>query len=115
MNEKAYINWFEMSDTALAKVIGAFVKHHRLQQNKTQEEVSIAANISRSTLSLLEKGESITVPTLIQVLRVLDLLSIMNIFAIQEEISPLILAKQALKKRKRSRGTNKENDNPSSW
>jgi hypothetical protein len=39
----------------------------------------------------------------------------MNIFAIQEEISPLLLAKQALKKRKRSRGTNKENDNPSSW
>ena len=115
MNEKAYINWFEMSDTALAKVIGAFVKHHRLQQNKTQEEVSIAANISRSTLSLLEKGESITVPTLIQVLRVLDLLSIMNIFAIQEEISPLLLAKLAMKKRKRSRGTNKENDNPSSW
>jgi transcriptional regulator with XRE-family HTH domain len=115
MNEKAYINWFEMSDTALAKVIGAFVKHHRLQQNKTQEEVSIAANISRSTLSLLEKGEAVTVPTLIQVLRVLDLLYVMNIFTIQEEISPLLLAKLAMKKRKRSRGTNKENDNPSSW
>lgn len=105
MNDKSYINWTEMTDTALAKVIGAFVKHHRLQQNKTQEEVSLAANISRSTLSLLEKGESITASTLIQVLRVLDLLYIMNIFAIQEEISPLLLAKQAFKKRIRARTT----------
>ncbi|MHA8067023.1 helix-turn-helix domain-containing protein [Aquirufa sp. ROCK2-A2] len=115
MNDNQYNNWVEMSDYSLAKTIGAFVKHHRLFQNKTQEDVSAAANISRSTLSLLEKGESITVPTLIQVLRVLDLLYVMKIFAIQEEISPLLLAKQALKKRKRSRGSSKENDNPSSW
>jgi transcriptional regulator with XRE-family HTH domain len=115
MNDKSYINWSEMSDAALAKVIGAFVKHHRLLQNKTQEEVSLAANISRSTLSLLEKGESVTVPTLIQVLRVLDLLYVMKIFAIQEEISPLLLAKQALQKRKRSRNRSKGIDKPSSW
>jgi transcriptional regulator with XRE-family HTH domain len=69
----------------------AFVKHHRLSQNKTQEEVAGAANISRSTLSLLEKGETITVPTLIQVLRVLDLLYIMEVFKIKEQISPIEL------------------------
>jgi transcriptional regulator with XRE-family HTH domain len=45
-----------MTDTALSKVISAFVKHHRLLQNKTQEDVAAAAGISRSTLSLLEKG-----------------------------------------------------------
>ncbi|MFD2907538.1 helix-turn-helix domain-containing protein [Flavobacterium ardleyense] len=94
MNDKQYIDWVSMSDAALAQTIGTFVKHHRLAQNKTQEEVANAANISRSTLSLLEKGENITVPTLLQVLRVLDLLYIMNSFKIQEEISPLKLAKQ---------------------
>ena len=76
MNDKQYIDWVSMSDAALAQTIGAFVKHNRLTQNKTQEEVANAANISRSTLSLLEKGDAITVPTLLQVLRVLDLLFI---------------------------------------
>lgn len=52
MNDIQYINWIAMSDYALAQTIGAFVKHHRLVQNKTQEEVAAAANISRSTLSL---------------------------------------------------------------
>jgi transcriptional regulator with XRE-family HTH domain len=91
-----------MSDTALAQNIGAFVKHHRLSQNKTQEVVAGAANISRSTLSLLEKGETITVPTLIQVLRVLDLLYIIEVFKIKEQISPIVLAKIDQQKRQRA-------------
>lgn len=92
MNDKQYINWIAMSDYALAQTIGAFVKHHCLVQNKTQEEVAAAANISRSALSLLEKGEAVTIPTLLEVLRVLDLLYIMDIFKIQEQISPIELA-----------------------
>lgn len=65
MNDKPYMNWIAMSDVALAQTIGTFIKHHRLVQNRTQEEIANAANISRSTLSLLEKGEAITVPSLL--------------------------------------------------
>jgi hypothetical protein len=36
MNDKQYINWIAMSDYGLVQTIGAFVKHHRLTQNKTQ-------------------------------------------------------------------------------
>jgi transcriptional regulator with XRE-family HTH domain len=115
MNDKQYIDWISMSDTALAQTIGTFVKHHRLVQNKTQEEVANAANISRSTLSLLEKGEAVTIPTLLQVLRVLDLLYIMNSFKIQEEISPLELAKQEQQKRQRARNTDNDNNKQSDW
>lgn len=115
MNDKQYIDWVSMSDTALAQTIGTFVKHHRLAQNKTQEEVANAANISRSTLSLLEKGEAVTIPTLLQVLRVLDLLYIMNSFKIQEEISPLELAKQEQQKRQRARNTDNDNNKQSDW
>ena len=108
MNDKSYTNWISMSDMALAQTIGAFVKHHRLAQNKTQEEVATAANISRSTLSLLERGETVTVLTLLQVFRVLELLYIMDVFSIQEQISPIELAKMERQKRKRSR--NSDND-----
>ena len=115
MNDKQYIYWVSMSDAALAQTIGTFVKHHRLAQNKTQKEVANDANISRSTLSLLEKGEAVTVPTLLQVLRVLDLLYIMNSFKIQEEISPLELAKQEKQKRQRARNTDNDHNKQSDW
>lgn len=115
MSDKQYIDWVSMTDAALAQTIGAFVKHHRLAQNKTQEEVANAANISRSTLSLLEKGGSITLPTLLQVLRVIGLLSVMRSFRIQDELSPLALAKKEQQKRQRARSTEKDNDKQSDW
>lgn len=98
-----------MTDKALLKHIGAFVKHHRMVQNRTQEEVAAAAGISRSTLSLLERGETVTVSTLIQVLRVLDQLKVFSVFEIKETISPLALARLQKEKRLRVRGSSKKN------
>lgn len=105
-----------MSDKALGETIGAFVKQHRLEQNRTQDEVAEKAGISRSTLSLLEKGESVTVPTLIQVLRVLELLHIMDSFQVTTQISPIELAKLEQEKRVRARSKKQSNDNfESEW
>lgn len=106
MTDISYGKWLSMSDDALAKQVGAFIKHHRLEQNKTQDVVAEAAGISRSTLSLLERGEIITLATLIQVLRVLDQLQVMEVFEIQQSISPLALAKAEKEKRKRARNSN---------
>ncbi|NTW32758.1 MAG: helix-turn-helix domain-containing protein [Bacteroidetes bacterium] len=107
MTDISYKNWDSMSDNALAKHIGAFIKRQRMDQNKTQDILANAAGISRSTLSLLERGETVTIATLIQVLRVLDQLQIMEAFSIQQTISPLILAKMEKGKRKRA-SRNKE-------
>jgi len=112
MNDSSYNDWVSMSDKALGETIGNFIKHHRLNQNKTQDEVSAAAGISRSTLSLLERGEKVTLSSLIQVLRVLELLHIMDIFQISNEISPIEYAKLQKKKRQRARNQNEvENTN----
>lgn len=104
-----------MSDDALAKQVGVFIKHHRLEQNKTQESVAAAAGISRSTLSLLEKGETVTLSTLIQVLRVLDQLQVMEAFQIKVSISPLALAKAEKEQRKRARKNKASNAAELNW
>ncbi len=104
-----------MSDHALAMQIGAFVKHHRLLQNRTQDDLATAAGLSRSTLSLLERGETVTVATLLQVLRVLDQLVVMDAFRINETVSPLALARLQKEKRKRARGNSKRNDENPEW
>ena len=111
MNDISYTRWVSMSDKALIKTIGSFIKHHRLNQNRTQEEVSGSAGISRSTLSLLERGETVTLSIIIQVLRVLDLLYIMDVFKVEKQISPIELAKLENKKRKRA-GNKKKSDQP---
>lgn len=102
MTDISYKNWNSMSDKALTVHIGAFIKHQRIAQNKTQAMLAKAAGISRSTLSLLERGETITLASFIQILRVLDQLHIMDFFTINETISPLLLAKLEQKKRKRA-------------
>jgi len=115
MNEKAYEQWHSMNDGALLSQIGAFVKHHRLEQNKTQEFVSHAAGISRSTLSLLERGETVTLATLLQVLRVLDQLHVMDAFDVPRRISPLALAKAEQKQRRRARASGSTDTELSDW
>ena len=104
-----------MSDRALASRIGVFVKHHRLEQNKTQEALSHEAGISRSTLSLLERGETVTLATLLQVLRVLDQLQVMDAFVVEPRISPLALAKAEQEMRKRARNAPKQDPERSDW
>lgn len=108
MTDISYKNWASMSDKALAEHIGAFIKHHRMEQNKTQDVLANAAGISRSTLSLLERGEAVTLATLVQVLRVLDQLHVMEAFMVQQTISPLALAKMEKDKRKRASGKKEE-------
>ncbi len=109
MNDNSYLDWQSMSDASLNKSIGEFVKHSRLQQNKTQGSVAEDAGISRSTLSLLERGETVTVTTLLRVLRVLGLLHVMDTFKVQQQVSPIELAKLEQKKRRRA-GSKKSNE-----
>lgn len=111
MTDKAFKEWTSMNDKALAEYIGSFVRHHRMELNKTQDELATAAGISRSTLSLLERGETVTVTTLIQVLRVLDQLSVLNAFEVIETPSPLALAKLQKKKRQRARSNANKDEN----
>jgi len=103
MNDFPYTEWYAMADIDIQKRIGNFVQHHRLKQNKTQNEVAKAAGMSRSTLSLLERGETVTLATLIQVLRVLDLFHVFDAFQVKTEISPVLYAKMKREERQRAR------------
>lgn len=103
MSEISYTNWYAKSDRALLEDIGAFVRHHRMEMEMTQSALAEAAGIGRSTLSLLERGESVALMTLIHVLRVLGRLDILEPFVLRPEVSPLELADAELKKRMRVR------------
>lgn len=115
MTDTSYHKWNSMSDKALSEHIGRFIKEKRMELNKTQEALAHDAGISRSTLSLLEKGETVTLSTLLQILRVLDQLHILDVFSVQPTISPIQLAKIELEKRKRASGTTPAPTKKSTW
>tara|TARA_R110002050_G_scaffold917_3_gene6561 strand:+ start:7505 stop:7864 length:360 start_codon:yes stop_codon:yes gene_type:complete len=93
--------WAEMSDLEIVRHIGSAIKSLRLGQNKTQAQLAESAGLNRWTISQIEKGESISLNSLIHILRALDSLQILENFSSEEEISPLEYAK--LKKQKRQR------------
>ncbi|MFN3942042.1 MAG: helix-turn-helix domain-containing protein [Flavobacterium sp.] len=103
-----------MSDTAIVRKIGEFVKHERLNSNKTQAQLAKEAGINRWTISQIENGEAITLLSLIQILRALNVLHLLEIFSIKQEISPIQLAKMEQNKRKRARNSD-NNNKMSDW
>ena len=105
----------QMNDQAIVQFLGNFIRKTRLKQNKTQSTLAKEAGINRSTLSQIENGEPITLISLIQLLRGLDSLDVLNKFEINEQLSPIALAKLEQKKRQRASGSSKINKNESSW
>lgn len=96
------INFQIMSDAAIIKALGAFIKHHRLEQNTTQADLARKADINRSTLSEFERGTRVNMITFIQLLRALDLLHVLDAFKVQQKVSPLELAKKNNDQRQRA-------------
>lgn len=103
-------DWVQMSDKAILIQIGNYIKHIRLQQNIKQSQLAVKAGLNRWTISQIENGESVTLSSLIQILRALDLLYILNAFEIKEIISPLEYAR--MKKQQKERVRNKNNNTP---
>jgi len=100
MSENANIT--SLSDAGLIELLGGFIKHHRLQQNKSQQELAREAGINRSTLAEFENGKRTNLATFIQLLRALNLLYTLEQFQVQFQLSPLKLAELEQSQRQRA-------------
>jgi transcriptional regulator with XRE-family HTH domain len=108
-------DWVAMSDRAIIKKIGEFIKQERLKINKTQAHLAKEAGVNRWTLSQIENGEAITMISLIQIMRALEILHLWDVFSVTQEISPIELAKMDQQKRQRARNNESDNSNKSDW
>lgn len=61
-------NWIFSTEQEILIDIGKKLKKIRLQHNLTQKEMSEEVGLSISTISLIEKGKSTTVESLIRIL-----------------------------------------------
>lgn len=104
MLEKSYNkNWFSLSDQAIIRELGVFIKEARLKLNYTQNDLAEKAGVHRVTISEFEHGvRSISLITFIELLRALDMLDLLDIFKARTVISPLQMAKLEAQKRQRA-------------
>nr|WP_299383845.1 helix-turn-helix transcriptional regulator [Allomuricauda sp.] len=110
MLENTNIDWAHMSDAAIVEQLGRYIRQIRLQQNTSQAQLANKAGLNRWTIIKIENGEPVTLMSLIQILRALNSLYVLNTFQVSEEISPLAYAK--LKKQQRQRASGKSSPKP---
>ena len=95
-------NWSATADPAIVKEICNSIRQMRLNKNLSQDELAHRSGINRTTISRMESGRAATLLTLVQVLRALDKLDVLNLFWEEPEISPMQLLKFQEQQRKKA-------------
>ena len=100
------INWKGLKDTQVVERLGAELRRMRLERNLSQAEVARRAGLDRTTVVKLEAGRAATLVTVVQVLRAMDHLELLDAFHAEPQPTPYMLveaqAKYLKKVRKRA-------------
>ncbi len=115
MTVKTNIKSESKSDAVILQRIGMFIKAERVARNKTQDQLAIDCGINRYTIGQIEKGESITLKVLIPILRGLNRLDVLDLFATSDLVSPLEAVKLKKKKRQRASPKKETSTKKSDW
>lgn len=107
------VSWQSMADPAIVKEIGSSLKQMRLNKNISQMQLAKSSGLSRVTISRMEGGRAATILTIVQVLRALGKLDILNAFHEDAQISPLQLLRMKKYQRQRASGLKKYSRNNS--
>jgi transcriptional regulator with XRE-family HTH domain len=95
-------DFYGMSDPAILKQLAQFVRQLRIRKNFKQTELAERAGMHRVTLSEFEtSAQNISLLSFIELLRALNELERLSAFQIQNQISPLQMAKLEVQERQR--------------
>jgi transcriptional regulator with XRE-family HTH domain len=97
------MDWNSLSNSEIILELGKRLKAYRLKKRLTQQELAEKSGVSLFTIAQIEKGKSVSLFTLIAVLRVLRLLENFEMLLPEIEASPIEIMKLQGKKPKRIR------------
>ncbi len=114
MKPKSYTNnRSAMADPVIVKEFCSNLRQMRLNKNLSQADLAEKAGLNRVTISRMEAGRAATLLTVVQVLRALDKIDILDMFREESEISPLhLLTLQGKQLHRASRSGRKNVDSP---
>ena len=100
------ISWNLLNDEQVVKRLGQEIKRMRLERNMSQAEVAERAGLDRTTVGKLEAGRAATLLTVVQVLRAMNKLDLLDPFHAEPQPTPYMLVeaqeKYLRKQRKRA-------------
>ena len=105
---------YALTDNMILSKIGESIKRLRLERNISQKELGSSAGVSTSSVAAIERGENISLKTLIPLLRTLNSLHMLSEFLKEPEISPIAYAKQLEGRTSRKRASATKNNNDKS-
>ena len=109
---------YALTDNMILEKIGENIKRMRLEHIISHKDLAGSAGVAISSIAALERGENISLKTLVPILRALNSLHMLSDFLKEPEISPIAYAKQldSQKTRKRASATKNNNDkSESEW
>jgi transcriptional regulator with XRE-family HTH domain len=93
----------QLTDEAVLAELGARLKQLRLEQNTTQSELARQAGVERKALQRIESGQSVTLVSLVRILRALGLLEALDGLLAEPGPGPVeLLALQGRRRRRAS-------------
>lgn len=104
-----------MSNKELLTELGTRIKDTRIAIPMTQKEMATSAGLAINTVSAIESGKPVSVDSLINVLRILGLLSNFDILVPEQGVRPSQIVELG---KKRERATSKrkaDNNNKADW
>ena len=101
-------SWLFLTEPEILKEIGNRLKRIRVQHNLTQKELSQEVGLSVSTISLIEKGKSTSVESLIRILiRLNRIKDFESVFRVGENLELKLKFEKAKLKSERQRASKK--------
>lgn len=94
----------ELTDATALHELGRRIARQRLERDLTQTELAREAGVDRTALQRLEGGESVTLTTLLRLLRALGLLENLETVVPAARPGPIELLETQGRPRRRARG-----------
>ena len=91
------INWKVLKDEKVVTQLGKELRRMRLERNLSQAEVANRAGLDRTTVVKLEAGRAATMLTVVQVLRAMDRLELLDAFHAEPQPTPYMLVEAQAK------------------
>ena len=104
------INWKGLKDDVVVARLGKEIRRMRLERDLSQAEVANRAGLDRTTVVKLEAGRAATLLTVVQVLRAMDKLEVLDAFHEEPQPTPyqLVEAQAKYLKKQRKRASRKK-------
>lgn len=99
---------YGMTDGAVLRTLGGYIKQMRLNARISQNDLSECSGVSRNTITAIENGKSISLSSLIAILRYLRKFEVLDAFRTSAPVSPMAIVRNNGKQPQRIRSSKRQ-------